>query len=64
MPAKLRFLEDRRTVHGHLEPPAAARLQRDVGVGVLLTNRGRQTDGPGFIVSNGAEFDVESHSEA
>ena len=61
MPAELGFLEDRRAVDGHLEAAAAAGLQRHLGFGNSLANRGRQTDGPGFVVSDDAEFDVDAH---
>jgi hypothetical protein len=61
MPAKDRLLKHGRAVDGHLEPSAAAGLQRDVGVRKLFANRGRQTGGPGFVVSNDAELDVDVH---
>jgi hypothetical protein len=61
VPAELGFLEHCLAVNGHLEPAAAAGLQRHLGLGKRLTNRGRQTDGPWFVVSDAAEFDIDAH---
>ncbi len=61
MSAKLRLLEDGDAVTRHLEPPAARWLHGDRRVGIPLTNRGRQTGGPRFVVSDGAVLDVDRH---
>jgi hypothetical protein len=61
MPAKHGLLEHRPAVHGHFKPSAAAGLQRHLGLRKMLTNRGRQTDGPGFVVSNDAELNFDVH---
>jgi len=62
MPAELRLLEDWRAVDRHLESPTAAGREGDEGAGVLFTNRGRQTGGPGFVVSDDAELDGDLHA--
>jgi hypothetical protein len=61
VPPEPGFLEDCGAVDGHLEPAAAAGLQRQLGVGKRLTNRGRQTDGSWFVVSDAAELDIDAH---
>jgi hypothetical protein len=55
------LLEYRHAVHRHLETSAAGRVQPDVGVGIVLPDRGRQTDGPRFVVSGRAVFDQDLH---
>src|SRR5688572_32547670 len=59
--SKPRLLKDGLSVARHFEPPAARRYQLDLCRGKLLTNRGRQTDGPGFVVSYRAVFDGNAH---
>ena len=61
MPPELRLLEDGRAIEHDLEAPSAAGHERDVSRRVLLTNRGRQTGGPWFVVSDDAVFDFYSH---
>lgn len=61
--AKLRFLEYRHPVHGHLKTTASGRFQAHLGLGKVLANRGRQTDGPRFVVSNSAVFDHNLHKD-
>ena len=61
MAPELRLLEHRRTINNDFEPAAARRHQLNVSVLVRLTNRGRQTGGPGFVVSDNAEFDRNAH---
>jgi hypothetical protein len=53
--------EEERVAEAHLEHPAAGGDQPHLGVGPLLPERGRQTDGPWLIVSNGAVFDRQTH---
>jgi hypothetical protein len=59
--ARLRFLEDRRTVPYDLEASAARWNQRDLGVWKTLSDLGRQTDGPGLVASDGAVLDRDFH---
>jgi hypothetical protein len=59
--AKLRFLEDRRSVARDLEPSATGRPERHVRAREMLPQLGRQTDGPGFVASNGAVLDLDIH---
>ena len=63
MPAELGLLEDRHPIARHLEAAAARGLHGDGGVGIPLTNRGRQTGGPWLVVSNRAELDVDDHED-
>src|ERR1019366_7778111 len=56
------LLEDGRAVKGDLEPAAAGWIHRDLGARMAFTNRSRQTDGTGFVVSNGAVFDRDAHA--
>jgi hypothetical protein len=44
-----------------LEYPAGRLDQPDLGLGERGPNLGRQTGGPGFIVSDDAEFDRDAH---
>jgi hypothetical protein len=55
--------EQRPAIEGHLEYAPAGGRQGDVGPGIRLTDRCRQTDGPWFVVSDGAVFDVEAHGK-
>ena len=49
-------------VHVHLEYAARGLDELDLGVRVRLTNLGRQTGSPGFVVSDDAEFDGNAHA--
>ena len=49
------------TVHVDLEHAARGLDQLDLGVRVCVTNLGRQTGSPGFVVSDDAEFDGNAH---
>jgi hypothetical protein len=62
VPIQLRLLEDRRAVTVHLEASATRRQQSDFGLGIRGTNLGRQTDGPGFVVSERAVLDADLHA--
>jgi type II secretory ATPase GspE/PulE/Tfp pilus assembly ATPase PilB-like protein/ActR/RegA family two-component response regulator len=62
VPAQLRLLEYRRSVHEYFKAPSARRLHADLGSGILRSNRGRQTDGTWFVVSDDAEFDGDLHA--
>ena len=53
--------EDQRSVDGHLEHAAGGLDQFDVGFGPRPRELGRQTGGPGLIVSNEAVFDRNVH---
>ncbi len=55
------LLEDRRPVDDDLEATAARRDHLDFDAGMRLTERGRQTGGPGLVVSNDAVFDGDLH---
>jgi hypothetical protein len=55
------LLEDRNAILENLEPPAGARLELEVGVGKVLPELGRQTGGPGLVVSESAVFDRDHH---
>jgi hypothetical protein len=59
--AGLRFLENRVPVAHHLEPSATRRHELDLRLREPLTNLGRQTGGPRFVVSHRAVFDRDSH---
>src|SRR5688572_10173500 len=59
VPADPGLLEDRLSIACHLEAPAARGLQRHGDVGEPISNRGRQTGGPGLVVSNRAVLDVD-----
>ncbi len=61
MPPELMLREEKLIVEAHFEHPAAGRDHPQFGVGPPLANRGRQTDGPGFVVSDGAVFDGKAH---
>jgi hypothetical protein len=55
--------EHDRVIHGHFKHTAAGRSQTDLRLWPTIPQRGRQTDGPGLVVSDGAEFDGETHRE-
>jgi hypothetical protein len=55
------FFIDRLSIAQNLEATAARGGQLDLGVGESLANLGRQTGGPGFVVSKGAVFDLDLH---
>lgn len=57
----LRLLKDRLAVASDFESPAAGWDHLDLGGREPLTNRGRQTDGPGLVVSYRAVLDRYSH---
>src|SRR5688572_30002881 len=59
--SQLGLLKDGLAVVHDFEPPTARRYHLDLCGGKLLTNRGRQTDGPGFVVSYRAVFDRNAH---
>jgi hypothetical protein len=58
---ELRFLEDRGAIAMHLKAPAFRRNERDLGLGKLGANLGRQTGSPWFVVSKRAELDGNGH---
>ena len=53
--------EDPAPIHLHLERTAGRLDQFHVGVRVDLADLGRQTGGPGLVVSDDAVFDRNSH---
>jgi hypothetical protein len=61
VPSQLRLLEEWHAIAGDLEPTAPRWLHGDGGVREPVANRGRQTGGPGLVVSNRAVFDVDLH---
>jgi hypothetical protein len=63
MSAQFRLLEDRLTVSPDLEPSASGGSQLNFHVGKGFAQLGRQTDGPGFVRSNGAILDFDFHTE-
>jgi hypothetical protein len=58
---QLRLLEHRLPIAHDLEAAAARRNQLDLRLGKLVSNLGRQTDGPRFVVSNRAVLDRDLH---
>jgi hypothetical protein len=62
VPLELFFGEDEAAVHDHLEHTAGRLNQLHVGVRECATQLGRQTGGPGLVVSNDAVFDRHAHS--
>jgi hypothetical protein len=58
----LGFLVDRNAIAQNFESTAPRWNQFDLRLGKPLTNFGRQTGGPGFVVSNDAVFDRDLHS--
>jgi hypothetical protein len=57
----LRFLEDRSAVLEHFKPATLRRDELHIGVGILLPDLGRQTDGPRFVVSDRAVLYLDRH---
>jgi hypothetical protein len=57
------FGENAPSVHFDLERAPRGLDQLDLGGGEFLANLGRQTGGPGLIVSDDAEFDRDAHGE-
>jgi hypothetical protein len=53
--------EHDRVIHSHFKHAAAGGSQTDLRFWPTIPQRGRQTDGPGLVVSDGAEFDRETH---
>ena len=53
--------EEQSTVHHHFEHAPRRLQQLDVGVWESATQLGRQTGGPGLVVSNDAVFDRHAH---
>ena len=53
--------ENAPSVHFDLERASRGLDQLDLGGGEFLANLGRQTGGPGLIVSDDAEFDRDAH---
>ncbi len=49
------------TVNGDFENTAAAADQLDFGLGNLLLDEVPRTEGPRFVVSNNAVFDLDLH---
>ena len=62
MPSKLRLLKDRNTVPAHFKTTTGTRVQRDLCIRKTARQLGRQTGGPGFVVSNRAVFDGNVHA--
>jgi hypothetical protein len=58
---ELGLLEYRNAVLQDLEPTAAARPELDVRARKVLRELGRQTGGPGLVVSKRAVFDRDDH---
>jgi hypothetical protein len=54
--------EDATPVDLHLEHAARRLNQLHVSVGVGLADLGRQTGGPGLVVSDDAVFDGDAHA--
>jgi hypothetical protein len=62
MATGLGLLVDRNAIAQNFESPAPRRNQVDLRLWKPLTNFGRQTGGPWFVVSNDAVFDRDLHS--
>ena len=62
MPAERLLGKHDRVIHGHFKHTAARGSQSDLRVWPTIPQRGRQTDGPGFVVSDGAVFDGDAHA--
>ena len=58
---KLRFLEDRHPVTGHLEATAARGDQLDTRIRPFLCKLSRQPGSSGLVVSKRAVFDRDLH---
>ena len=63
MPFQRAFREDAAAVHLDLEGAARRLDQLDLRLGEGLVNLGRQTGGPGLVVSDDAVFDRDTHAE-
>jgi hypothetical protein len=61
MAPELELRKHHRTVHRHLERPPGGLDQPDLGLGESLTQLGRQTGGPGMVVSDDAELNRDHH---
>ena len=61
MTMKLRFLENRNPVTGHLEAAAAGRDQLDIRIRPFLRELSRQPGSSGLVVSKRAVFDRDLH---
>ena len=61
--AELGLLEHRNAVLEDLEPTARTRLELDVRAWKSLRELGRQTGGPGLVVSKRAVFDRDRHDD-
>ncbi len=53
--------EEQPIIERHFEYPTAGGEHPHLGVGPAFPQRGRQTDGPWFVVSDGAVFDRDAH---
>jgi hypothetical protein len=53
--------EHDRVIHGHFKHTTARGSQPDLRFWPTIPQRGRQTDGPGFVVSDGTEFYRQTH---
>ena len=63
MPSKHGFLEDGHTIPHDLESPSLAGREHHARAGKVFRDLGRQTDGPGFVLSKRAVFDRDIHRE-
>lgn len=63
MPAERLLGKHDRVIHGHFKHTAARGSQPNLRLWPTIPQRGRQTDGPGLVVSDGAEFDRKAHEE-
>ena len=61
MAAESRLFENGRAVETHFETASAGRNHLNFGIGVGVSDGGRQTDGPRFIISDGAVLNRQSH---
>jgi hypothetical protein len=61
--AELGLLEHRYAVPEDLEPTARARRELDVRAWKIRPELGRQTGGPGLVVSKRAVFDRDGHDD-
>jgi hypothetical protein len=58
---QLGLFEDHFAIEADLEATAGGRDQLDIRVRMCFPNLGRQTGGPGFVVSKRAIFDGDFH---
>ncbi len=61
MPMLGLFREHQPALDHHLEDPPLGGNQLDGRLGMFRSDFGRQTDGPGLVVSNGTVFDGNFH---